>query len=141
MGMGHVPAGTVRQERQSHDVPGRQYRGTRAELGSLTLRRLGSFGEAIASRFLQDRGATIISRNLRVGRGELDLVASIAGEFTAVEVKTGTGSQGEPIYHFGEAKQQQVRELAVQRKIYRVDYVGVVVSAAGVTVRWLPRVC
>ena len=96
----------------------------------------------VASRFLQERGATIIDRNLRVGRGELDLVISIDGDLAAVEVKTGSASTGnDPIHHFDDAKQYQVRSLAAQRGVYRVDYVGVSISAAGVTVRWLPRVC
>jgi Holliday junction resolvase-like predicted endonuclease len=79
---------------------------------------------------------------VRIGRGELDLVASIDGELVAVEVKAASvGPGNDPIHHFDDAKQYQVRALATQRRIYRVDYVGVAVSAAGVTVRWLPRVC
>ncbi|MCP4309469.1 MAG: hypothetical protein GY926_06700 [bacterium] len=140
--MGHVPAGTVRQERQGDDVPRRKYRRARAKLGPVSNRNLGSFGEAVASRFLADRGATIVDRNLRIGRGELDLVVSLDGELVAVEVKTGSvGPGNDPIHHFDDAKQYQVRALATQRGVYRVDYLGVAVSAAGVTIRWLPRVC
>jgi len=75
-----------------------------------------------------------------VGRGELDLIIRIGGELAAVEVKTGS-ADSDPIYHFDEIKQRQVRLLATQRGIKRVDYVGVTVSAGGVAVRWLPRVC
>ena len=84
----------------------------------------------------------IIERNARIGRGELDLIISIDGEAVAVEVKTGSDSDGnDPIYHFDDDKQYQVRSLAGQRGMRRVDYVGVTVSADGVTVRWLPGVC
>jgi Holliday junction resolvase-like predicted endonuclease len=94
----------------------------------------------VAARFLEDRGATIVERNARVGRGELDLIVSIKGQVTAVEVKAGTANS-DPMFHFDEAKQSQVRSLAAQRGIHRIDYVGVVVSARGVAVTWLPCIC
>jgi predicted RecB family endonuclease len=77
---------------------------------------------------------------VRVGSGELDLIVTIGGEVAAVEVKAGTASN-DPVYHFDAAKQAQVRRLANARGIGRVDYVGVALSATGVTVRWLPRIC
>jgi putative endonuclease len=131
MGVGYVPAGPFRQERQGDDLSGREHRGTRTDLGAL--------GEEIAARFLQDRGATIVARNVRIGRGELDLIVAFGDELAAVEVKTGSAGS-EPIYHFDVDKQRQVRALAATRRIGRVDYVGVVRSADGVAVRWLPRV-
>lgn len=131
MGVGYVPTGPFRQERKGNDVPGREHRRARADLGAL--------GERIAARFLQDRGAEIVARNVRVGRGELDLIVAFAGELAAVEVKTGSAGN-EPIYHFDADKRRQVRALAASRRIGRVDFVGVVRSADGFTVRWLPRV-
>jgi Holliday junction resolvase-like predicted endonuclease len=77
---------------------------------------------------------------VRVGRGELDLIATIAGERAAIEVKTSTGPS-DPVHHLDDDKQGQVRGLAQQLGILRVDYVGVAMSATGVTVHWLPRVC
>jgi Holliday junction resolvase-like predicted endonuclease len=74
-----------------------------------------------------------------VGRGELDLIVAFGEEIAAVEVKTGSGGS-DPIYHFDAQKQRQVRALAGTRRIGRVDFVGVVRSADGFTVRWLPRV-
>ncbi len=65
---------------------------------------------------------------------------SIAGQKAAVEVKTASGV-GDPSDHFDDRKQRQVRMLAAQRGIARVDYIGVRVSARGATVHWLPRVC
>ncbi|MCP3995261.1 MAG: hypothetical protein GY722_09375 [bacterium] len=132
MGVGHVPTGTIRQERQGLDIPRCQHRGARADLGSL--------GEQIAASFLSARGALILERNVRIGRGELDLIVSLGGERIAVEVKSGSDGN-DPIFHFDSAKQQRVRSLAAKRGIARIDYVGVSTSESGVTVRWLPRVC
>ena len=86
-----------------------------------------------------ERGARILACNERVGRGELDLIVMLDGIEVAVEVKTGTGDL-DPVYHFDGSKAAQVRSLAAQRGVYRVDYIGVVVSAGGVVVSWLPAV-
>jgi putative endonuclease len=99
---------------------------------------LGSLGEQIAAAFLIERGATILARNVRVGRGELDLIVALDGEVIAVEVKSATAA-GDPMYHFDDDKQRQVRSLARQRRISRIDYVGVTMQPAGAVVRWLPR--
>ena len=76
---------------------------------------------------------------MRVGRGELDLIVALGEDLVAVEVKAASG-RGDPIHHFNEEKQRQVRSLAAARGIGRVDLVSVVQSADGFTVRWLPRV-
>lgn len=86
-----------------------------------------------------DRGAEILARNQRVGRGEIDLVAAIDGVKVAVEVKTGAG-RADPVHHFDTAKAAQVRSLAVKCGVHRVDYVGVALSADGAVVRWLPGI-
>jgi putative endonuclease len=48
----------------------------------------GQAGEERAVRFLQRKGFTIIGRNLRLGRGELDIVARQDDLLVFVEVKT-----------------------------------------------------
>lgn len=80
-----------------------------------------------------------MARNVRIGRGELDLIVAFGDELVAVEVKTGSAGS-DPIHHFDEAKQEQVRSLARIRRIGRVDYVGVVRSDDGFIVHWLPCV-
>ncbi|MEZ0396911.1 MAG: YraN family protein [Anaerolineales bacterium] len=50
--------------------------------------RLGRRGEVIAAAYLQARGYTILARNLRCGRGEIDLVATRDGLLVFVEVRT-----------------------------------------------------
>lgn len=49
--------------------------------------RQGRVGEERACRYLQHRGYTIVDRNLRLGRGELDIVARRGDLIAFVEVK------------------------------------------------------
>jgi putative endonuclease len=48
----------------------------------------GTWGESLAADFLQGKGFTIIERNWRYKRGEIDLVARDKGILVFVEVKT-----------------------------------------------------
>jgi putative endonuclease len=50
-------------------------------------RRRGAAGETIAAAFLEARGYTVAARNVRLARGELDLVARRGETWVAVEVK------------------------------------------------------
>jgi len=95
-------------------------------------------GESVAARFLQRRGATILDRNVRVGRDEIDLIARIADVCVAVEVKTGLGSGTRPWENFDLAKEERIRRAARALGIHRVDLVAVELTAEGVIVRWLP---
>lgn len=49
---------------------------------------LGAWGEAVAARLLERAGWTIRERGYRLGRREIDLVASRPGLYAFVEVKT-----------------------------------------------------
>jgi len=105
--------------------------------------RLARFGEDVAARFLQARGAAVVGRNVRVGRGEIDLVVRMHGRRVAVEVKTvGPGRSGEPVDQYDRPKAATVQRLAhrLRPPATRVDFVGVRVVDGGVRVRWLPGV-
>ena len=108
----------------------------------MSTRRLtvGLAGESVAARFLQRRGATILDRNVRVGRDEIDLIARIADVRVAVEVKTGLGSETRPWENFDDVKQAKIRRAARTLGIYRIDLVAVELTPGGVVVRWLPGV-
>ncbi|MDQ6959621.1 MAG: YraN family protein [Mariprofundaceae bacterium] len=47
----------------------------------------GRRGEDRAARYLQHRGFTVLGRNIRLGRGELDIVAKRGDLIVFVEVK------------------------------------------------------
>ena len=47
----------------------------------------GARGEAIAALFLESRGYTVLDRNLRRGRREIDLLVERGATLVAVEVK------------------------------------------------------
>ena len=50
--------------------------------------KLGALGEDIAANHLEENGYTVIGRNLRFGRNEIDIVAEDADFTVFVEVKT-----------------------------------------------------
>lgn len=95
-------------------------------------------GENVAARFLERRGATILDRNVRIGRDEIDLVIHIADVRVAVEVKTGLGSGTRPWENFDDVKETRIRRAARSLGIHRVHLVAVELTASGVVVRWLP---
>lgn len=104
-------------------------------------RRLGAFGERVAASFLERNGVRVLGRNIRVGRGEVDLVAADRRGRFVVEVKTGMEKPGEhPRWNFTDRKARQVTRMAGSLGIRRVDLVTVVIGDDGVGVEWHPRV-
>ena len=74
---------------------------------------LGALGEQIAVRYLTDAGLTVLDRNWRSRRGELDVVARDGDALVFCEVKArrGTG-YGVPAAAVTADKQQRLRLLA-----------------------------
>lgn len=56
-------------------------------------RILGRQGEAVAARYLQERGYRILARNIHTPHGEIDLVARRDDVLVFVEVKLRTSSR------------------------------------------------
>lgn len=72
---------------------------------------LGAAGEQVACRWLQERGFTLLHRNWRHGRDELDVVARHGAQLVVVEVKTRSSQRhGHP---------EEAVTPAKQRKLYR----------------------
>lgn len=106
----------------------------------LSTAEVGRAAEEVAVGFLVKHRVRVLTRNLSVGRGEIDILASIAGTRLVVEVRSVR--QGperiDAAMAFDDAKSRQVSFLAGQIGVGRVDLVTVSFSAAGVDVHWLP---
>jgi putative endonuclease len=78
-----------------------------------TRQQLGRAGEAEAARYLEAEGWTLVGRNVRIGRGELDLIARRGGVLAFVEVKARRSSTcGTPEDAVDGRKRRQVARLA-----------------------------
>ena len=104
--------------------------------------RVARFGEGLAAEFLRSRGATVLGRNVRVGRGEIDLHVLIDGEAAAIEVKTraSAGDHDAALLQFTREKADTVRRYArrLRPPAFRVDLVAVTIHEGGVDLHWLP---
>ncbi len=101
---------------------------------------LGDYGEALAARYLRERGLTVLARNWRCAVGEIDIVA-LDGECLVVcEVKTRRGSRfGLPVEAVTWAKLVRLRRLAAAWlhengagvAAVRIDVIGVLYPPGG----------
>ncbi|MDX1449003.1 MAG: YraN family protein [Acidimicrobiia bacterium] len=102
-------------------------------------RDLGTWGEQIAAAWLERHGARVLERNRRSGRGEVDLIVSIGGRRALVEVRTVHGHiDFERL--FPVAKRRQLRRLAAEVGLGRIDLVAVAVLSDRVDLHWLRNV-
>lgn len=105
---------------------------------------LGARGEQIAVDHLTAAGLTVLDRNWRSGRGELDVVAREHDVLVFCEVKTRSGTgYGSPLEAVTPVKQARLKRLAAQwldahdqhgRRL-RFDVVGVLVLAGRTSVQ------
>lgn len=76
-------------------------------------RDLGDYGERLAARYLTESGLSVVDRNWRCVRGELDIVALDEGCVVVCEVKTRTTEAfGAPFEAVGWRKARRLRALA-----------------------------
>lgn len=109
---------------------------------------LGRYGEQVAVEHLQADGLTVLARNWRFGRGELDVVARHPdGTLVVAEVKTrSTDAFGLPAEAVDHRKAARVRALAVAwlsqdrgaHPEVRFDVVSVLVQHGRTQVAHLP---
>ena len=102
-------------------------------------RDIGAVGERVAAEFLERHGVVIERRNVRVGRGEIDLIGSIGRSRLLVEVRSRLSDHA-PIESFDWAKQEQLLRLSREIGIGRVDLVAVGFGSRFVAVHWIPSV-
>lgn len=107
---------------------------------NLTTAEVGRMAEKLAVGLLVRHRVVVLARNLSVGRGEIDVLASIAGTRSVVEIRSVRQGREwiDPISAFDEAKSRQVQLLAGRVGARRVDLVTVSFSPAGVDLHWLP---
>lgn len=75
--------------------------------------QFGQLGEEIAVKYLERKGYSIIARNYRFGRVELDIICRYRNEVVFVEVKTRTSdAMAYPERAVGKSKQRNIRLAA-----------------------------
>jgi putative endonuclease len=76
-------------------------------------KELGRKGEDEAARFLEARGWKILGRNVRVGRREVDVIATRGQVLAFVEVKSRSGEGfGDPLEAITGKKRQEIARAA-----------------------------
>ena len=102
-------------------------------------RERGRRGERAAAEYLQERGWTVVARNERVGRRELDLIAFRDGILAFVEVKSrfGTGF-GAPLEAITPKKRMEVGRAAAGWLLENELPAGTVVRFDAIGVTWKP---
>lgn len=105
---------------------------------------IGRKAEEVAAKFLRRRGYRILHRNLRLSRGEIDIVAEHKGVLVFVEVKARSSDDfGTPIEAVNYRKRKQLSRLAEQyiahyesaERDYRFDVVEIYLHSNGKVAR------
>ncbi len=102
-------------------------------------KKLGAWGESVATEHLRAKGYRIVERNWRCPSGEVDIIAWAGSQLVFVEVKTRRGrSMGVPEEALTLSKSKKLIELATvyvaelgQDIDWRIDLVAVELDAAG----------
>lgn len=102
---------------------------------------LGAFGERVAAHHLEAAGMTIIDRNVRISRTEVDLIARDGDDLVFVEVRTRRNAPGLAAESIVGSKLQRIWAFALaycERKGHdpdtiRLDVVVVELDARGST--------
>ena len=75
------------------------------------MNKLGKIGEDTATRYLEKMKYTILKRNYRNRRGEIDIIASYNRTLVVVEVKARSNNRfGNPIDAIDEIKINKIKE-------------------------------
>lgn len=94
----------------------------------------------MAAAYLAERGAAIIARNVRSGRGEIDLLVRLNSTLVAVEVKTRVGADPRGAYTAEKADRVWAALGRLTPRPQRVDLIAVALTADGADIRWIPGV-
>lgn len=106
----------------------------------------GKAGEDLAANFLAKNGFTILARNYRFERAEIDIVAEEGEELVFIEVKTRrSNSFGAPEEAVTDEKQEQIRSAAegylyehdIDNRLCRFDVVAIELRNGAAEIRHL----
>ena len=118
MGLGYVPQEPFRVDRQDSLFQRREYRGTARRRGvgnAAASRARGEWGERIACRWYEQHGYVVVARNVRVGKGEIDFIATRNDVVVIGEVKARASEKfGNPAEAMTQHKQRTVRRAGVE---------------------------
>jgi putative endonuclease len=111
---------------------------------------IGARGEELAAAHLERLGLRVIARNVRIGAGEIDLIAFdgatlVFAEVKATRIRAGVGAPGEPLERLLPAQRLRLRRLAVRwlaetparprARTIRFDAIGVLLDPRGALLR------
>lgn len=82
----------------------------------------------------------VVGRNVRAGRGEIDLLVRVRSTLVAVEVKTRLGHDPRTAYTAEKADRVWAAVGRLSPRPREVDLIAVTLTAGGVDIRWIPRV-
>ncbi len=110
-------------------------------------RALGAVGEQLAADHLRSLGYRILERNLKLRRGEIDILARHGEDLVVVEVKSASASDISPTVHVNAQKARKlvslVAELRQTRNLrdvaIRIDVVSVVMAGDKPRIEVYPR--
>ncbi|MFO7300443.1 MAG: YraN family protein [Actinomycetes bacterium] len=138
--MGRLPPEPLPPGGPGPHLPGRLRRASGGRRDQLLGRpALGRLGEDLACRFLASHGLQVVATNVRVGRGEIDILALDHGVRVAVEVRTSRGRE-DPVDAADPGKRRRASRLAWQAGARRFDVIGVGVGDGVVEFHWVPGV-
>jgi putative endonuclease len=98
---------------------------------------VGKLGESLAAWYLEEHGITVVGRNHRTRRGEVDLLAVDGSQRVAVEVRSRVDGE-DPVDAIDPGKRARVKALAASIGADRVDLVGVRLRPTGFDIHWVP---
>ena len=121
----------------------------RLRRGEVGRRDVGRAGESLACRFLERQGLRVLARNVRAGRGEIDIIARDGPRLVFVEVKSRSGCRTKEetgLEKMDERKRSALRRscLRYSRRVSqaddsRIDLVTVAFDRGRrVDIRWYP---
>ena len=118
MGLGYVPQEPFRVDGEDPLFQRREYRGVARRRGvgnAAQSRARGEWGERIACRWYEQHGYVVVARNVRVGKGEIDFIATRQDVVVIGEVKARASEKfGSPAEAMTQHKQRTVRRAGVE---------------------------